>query len=463
LTPAAGLFAGPEGSTFDPVGDRWLISNWTDGNIVQVDNLGQQSYFSTYPGTAGGMHIVGNTLFVASPEGTTAGLLAFDLTTGELLLELPIEGMDMLNDIASDTSGFLYVTDWQAGRIIKVRLSDYAYSVFVPSMSLPNGIVFDAAQNRLIVTETVGANAYLRQVNLTDSTVTPAADPTLANLDGLTVDGQGYYYFSSWGSGAVYRYDPLFLTRETISTGHNGPASIFFDSLNNVLAIPNLNRDDVVFIEFPDTDDDGIMDLNDNCPDDANPLQEDVDQDLVGDACDDCVDTDYDFYGDPGYPGSSCAVDNCPSVFNPDQLDSDGDGVGDLCDDCTDSDDDGFGDPGFELNTCEVDNCPDDYNPGQEDTDGDGLGNACDGCCRERVGDANGAGGDEPTIGDVTVLIDALFIGENWSVIPCLSEADINQSGGFDPAPADVTIGDVSYLIDYLFITGQTLGLPNCL
>jgi len=84
-------------------------------------------------------------------------------------------------------------------------------------------------------------------------------------------------------------------------------------------------------------------------------------------------------------------------------------------------------------------------------------------CCQNRVGDANGLGGDEPTIGDVSVLIDALFISGDMGVITCLAEADVNQSGGNAPQPIDITIGDISTLIDYLFITGPLLGLPECL
>jgi len=84
-------------------------------------------------------------------------------------------------------------------------------------------------------------------------------------------------------------------------------------------------------------------------------------------------------------------------------------------------------------------------------------------CCQGRVGDANGAGGDEPTIGDVSTMIDALFIGGDPVVIVCLAEADVNQSGGADPTPTDITIGDISTLIDYLFIAGPELGLPDCL
>jgi hypothetical protein len=83
--------------------------------------------------------------------------------------------------------------------------------------------------------------------------------------------------------------------------------------------------------------------------------------------------------------------------------------------------------------------------------------------CNGRVGDANRSGEDEPTIGDINVLIDALFFSGDLSVIPCLAEADVNASGsGGIPGPADITIGDVSYLIDYIFITGSTLGLPEC-
>jgi len=86
----------------------------------------------------------------------------------------------------------------------------------------------------------------------------------------------------------------------------------------------------------------------------------------------------------------------------------------------------------------------------------------CD-CCEGRVGDANNSGDDEPTIGDVSTMIDALFIGGDPVVIACLAEADINQSGGEHVTYENITIGDISTLIDYLFITGPELGLADCL
>jgi len=82
----------------------------------------------------------------------------------------------------------------------------------------------------------------------------------------------------------------------------------------------------------PDSDGDGVPDVEDNCPGSANPGQQDADGDRVGDACDPCTDTDDDGYGDPQYSDNLCSADSCPAVANPDQADADRDGLGDACD-----------------------------------------------------------------------------------------------------------------------------------
>lgn len=108
---------------------------------------------------------------------------------------------------------------------------------------------------------------------------------------------------------------------------------------------------------------------------------DDVDADFICDAAyDDCIDSDFDGFGDPGVEGNTCVDDNCPTVPNPSQTDGDGDGDGDACDNCplifnpfqADSDSDGIGNP--------CDNCSTIPNPNQTDTDADGLGDVCDNC-----------------------------------------------------------------------------------
>jgi|GEM_PF-1470522 len=93
-------------------------------------------------------------------------------------------------------------------------------------------------------------------------------------------------------------------------------------------------------------------------------------------------------------------------------------------------------------------------------------------CCSGLVGDANSSGEDVPTIGDISAMIDAMFItGTCDGILSCPAEADVNQSGGPNPTCVEVTIGDISILIDYLFIHGaydlvtnpEGVQLPECL
>jgi len=171
----------------------------------------------------------------------------------------------------------------------------------------------------------------------------------------------------------------------------------------------------------PDTDGDGVVDCDDNCPTASNPQQADTDGDGVGNACDNCPSMANANQADGDGDGDGDLCDNCPTIANANQVDSDGDGVGNACDNCSsiananqaDGDGDGVGNPcdncpstsnSNQLNSDgdafgdACDNCPAVTNGNQTDGDGDGVGNACDNC--PSVSNSSQSNGDGDAFGD---------------------------------------------------------------
>ena len=186
-----------------------------------------------------------------------------------------------------------------------------------------------------------------------------------------------------------------------------------------------------------DTDGDGILDPDDNCPDTPNADQTDSDEDGIGDVCepdtdgdsiiddnDNCVyipnldQADYDMDGigdvceennDADNDGIPDEIDNCPVTPNTDQVDSNNDGIGDACDpDGVDSDGDGVND--------DSDNCPTIPNSDQQDSDNDGIGDVC----------------EFDTDGD-TIIDD----NDNCIYIPNTDQSDVDNNGIGDACEND--------------------------
>ncbi|MBN2227888.1 MAG: PKD domain-containing protein, partial [candidate division Zixibacteria bacterium] len=238
-----GLYSGPESIVYDSLRSRYLIANYSNGTIVQVDSEWNECYYKTGLGHALGMTIVGDTLYVS-----TSNFIGINLVTDEIIVNMFLPTVGHLDGMTSDGE-YLYVVD-TGGRIYRISLTDYSYEIFVEGLpSNTQDCVYDPFHDRILVVS-YESSGNIRAIDPDDGTVTVVTTAAFSYFDGVTMDNLGNTYVSSHtGLGRVYMFDSTFSgSPELICDSLDEPAGLHYNVHDDYLAIPSFAGNVVKFI-----------------------------------------------------------------------------------------------------------------------------------------------------------------------------------------------------------------------
>jgi len=244
-------FQTPESVLWDSAQDVYYVSNINgnpgekDGNgyISVIDSSGTVKYTIKGLDAPKGMVLTPNWLWVTDIDM----IRSFDPGNGAPGARVPIPGAVFLNDIAVGPDGALYITDTAirfgsqgaehvgTDRIFRVTEGYLRVSVALQTDSLarPNGITWDAANQRFIVVP-FGGNSLLAW-KPGETTVTKLATGP-GQFDGVEITRDGATWVSSWADSSVYRYASGQGTNAI--KGVPSPADIGYDARRNRLLVP---------------------------------------------------------------------------------------------------------------------------------------------------------------------------------------------------------------------------------
>ncbi len=244
LTSFAQSYSAPESVEYDAANNRYLVAcNGSTNSIQQVVPGQSPTLFTSNVSGPYGIEILGSKLWVC--DG--GRIKSYNLGNAALVDNINLSAT-FLNGIASDGDHFLFVSDYSAKKIYRVNTNTGAfYTMVANTVTSPNGMRYDGANNRVLFVNW-GSNAPVKAISLADSSVTTVTTTTQTNCDGIGRDAAGNFYISSWTPQAIYKYNSSFGSpTAVVSSGLSNPADIYYNTLNDTIAVPNSNNNTVTF------------------------------------------------------------------------------------------------------------------------------------------------------------------------------------------------------------------------
>ena len=253
-------FQQPESALFDAANNRIIVSNIVgnpgeaDGNgylsVLSLDGKVVSQHWTDGMDAPKGSAISGGKLYVAD----ITKVRVVDLASGKLVSTIDVPGAVFLNDVTSDRSGKVYVTDMLADAIYRIDGDKPELFIKDAMLASPNGVFADGG--RLIVASwgkgikpdfSTAEPGGLLSVDLASKAITrlPGAQ-NFADLDGVVAIGDSIYA-TAYMTGTLYRYK-VGGAPEAVAQFKPGSADIGTDGTR--IFVPLMNEGEIAVLSL---------------------------------------------------------------------------------------------------------------------------------------------------------------------------------------------------------------------
>jgi sugar lactone lactonase YvrE len=226
----------PESALYDPISNSLYVSSMSAGTIVRIGVDGKviQNNWVTGLTSNKGSALFNGLLYTAE----TSTVAVIDVNKATIVKRIPIEGAQMLNDVAVDSKGIVYVSDTRGAKVY--RIEGDKPSVYAENMPGANGL-FTVGTDLYVLTSTNFQKVDANKV------VTTIAGGFESGLDGIAMIVENEFIISNF-QGILYYVKTDGTKQLLLDTRANRIMSndISYNSKTKTLYVPSFGTNRII-------------------------------------------------------------------------------------------------------------------------------------------------------------------------------------------------------------------------
>ena len=246
------VFQQPESVVYDSQRDLLFVSN-VNGAPDEANGKGYISQLSVDGKLIEQHWLTG----LDSPKGLTIvadlnQLVAIDIKHKKISKRYPAGDAKLLNDVAVDTAGNIYVSDILTNTIYRLAHGNFEVWLHDDALEYPNGLLVEG--NKLLVASwgnitngfTTEIPGHLKTIDITSKKIQSLGNKTpVGNLDGIESDGKGNYFVTDWIIGKLLQIAPSGVSKTLIAL-EPGSADLTVLTQQKLIIIPIMLSNNIV-------------------------------------------------------------------------------------------------------------------------------------------------------------------------------------------------------------------------